>query len=164
MCDPAGSRICRHDLLSIINSGGLETHIESHTFIDDHIGWTTMPGFNQSHIYIPFVTGMLLARDLIVGISIPSSISLPASIFTRFITHHPATNSLFTMLARLIVMCITEWAQRYLSDNRSDKSKSRSVSTQQTLSEIPVVYLYSHPVTLWRLVAHKVFLRQTAVA
>ena len=22
-----------------------------------------------------------------------------------------------TMLARLIVMCITEWAQRYLSDN-----------------------------------------------
>ena len=55
-------------------------------------------------------------------ISIPSSISLPASLFTRSVTHHPATNSLVTMLARLIVMCITEWAQRYLSDNRSDKS------------------------------------------
>ena len=41
---------------------------------------------------IPFVTGMLLARDLIVGISVPSSILLPASLFTRFIMHHPATN------------------------------------------------------------------------
>ena len=50
---------------------------------------------------VPFVIGMLLARDLIVGISIPSSISLPASLFTRSVTHHPATNSLVTMLARL---------------------------------------------------------------
>ena len=31
---------------------------------------------------------------------------------------------------------------------RSDKSQSRFVPTQQTLSEIPVVHLYSHPVTL----------------
>ena len=66
-----------------------------------------------------FVIGMLLARDSIVGISIPSSISLPESLFTRSVIHHPATNSLVAMLA--IVMCITEWAQRYLSDNRSDK-------------------------------------------
>ena len=71
---------------------------------------------------IPFVIGMLLARDPIVGIFIPSSISLPASLFTRSVTHHPATNSLVAMLARLIVMCITERAQRYLSDNRSAKS------------------------------------------
>ena len=42
---------------------------------------------------IPFVIGMLLARDLIVGIHIPSSISLPASLFTCSVTHHPATNS-----------------------------------------------------------------------
>ena len=98
---------------------------------------------------------MLLARDSIVGISIPSSISLPASLFTRSVIHHPATNSLVTMLARLIVMCITEWAQRYLSVIRSDKSQSRFVPTQQTLSEIPVVHLYSHPVTLWRLVHPK---------
>ena len=90
---------------------------------------------------------MLLAWDSIVGILIPSSISLPASIFTRSVMHHPATNSLVTMLARLIVMCITEWAQRYLSVTRSDKSQSRFVPTQQTLSEIPVVNLYSHPVT-----------------
>src|SRR3954468_1291706 len=71
---------------------------------------------------VPFVLGMLLARDSTVGISIPSSMSLPASFFTRFVMHHPVTNSLVTMLARLIVMCITERAQRYLSDNRSDKS------------------------------------------
>ena len=30
------------------------------------------------------LVGMLLARDSIVGISIPSSISLPASLFTRY--------------------------------------------------------------------------------
>ena len=71
---------------------------------------------------VPFVIGMLLARDSIVGITIPSSISLPASLFTHSVTHHPATNSLVTLLARLIVMCITERAQRYLSENQSDKS------------------------------------------
>ena len=105
-------------------------------------------GFNQSRIQFPLSIGMLLARDSIVGIPIPCSISLPASLFTRSVIHHPATNSLVTMLARLIVMCITEWAQRYLSVTRSDKSQSRFVPTQQTLSEIPVVHLYSHPVTL----------------
>ena len=60
---------------------------------------------------IPFVIGMLLARDSIVGIIIPSSISLSASLFTRSVMHHPATNSLVTLLASLIVMCITERAQ-----------------------------------------------------
>ena len=55
---------------------------------------------------VPFVIGMLLARDSIVGISIPSSISLPTSLFTRSVMHHPATNSLVALLARLIVMCI----------------------------------------------------------
>ena len=69
---------------------------------------------------IPFVIGVLLARDLIVGILIPSSISLLASLFTRSVMHHPATNSLVTLLARIIMMCITERAQRYLSDTRSD--------------------------------------------
>ena len=71
---------------------------------------------------IPFVISMLLARDSIVGIFIPSSISLPASLFTRSVMHHLVTSSLVTLLARLIVMCITERAQRYLSDTRSDKS------------------------------------------
>ena len=71
---------------------------------------------------IPFVIGMLLARDSIIGIIIPSTISLPESLFTHSVMHHPATNSLVTLLAMLIVMCITERAQRYLSETRSEKS------------------------------------------
>ena len=59
---------------------------------------------------------MLLARDLIVGISIPSSISLPTTLFTRSVMHHPATNSLFTFLARHIMMCITETPLRSITN------------------------------------------------
>ena len=81
------------------------------------IGRTAMSAY-----VIPFVVGMLFARDSIVGIFIPSSISLLTSLFTRSVMLHPETNSLVTLLARLLMMCITERAQRYLSDNRSDKS------------------------------------------
>ena len=92
-------------------------HIGSYIFYED-IYWS-----NRITTYVvPFVIGMLLARDSIVGIIIPSSISLPESLFTRSVILHPATNSLVTMLARLIVMSITEWAQRYLSDTWSEKS------------------------------------------
>jgi len=107
-------------------------------------------GFKQPRIQFPLSIGMLLARDSIVGISIPCSISLPASHFTRSITHHPVTNSLVTLSS--LWWCLTEWAQRYLSVTRSDKSQSRFAPTQQILSEIPVMHLYSHPVTLWRLI------------
>ena len=72
-------------------------------------------GLNQSRIQFPLSSGMILARDSIVGIPIPYSISLPASLFTRYVMHHSVTNSLLTLLARLIVMCITKRAQRYLS-------------------------------------------------
>ena len=121
-------------------------------------------GFNQSRIQFPLSIGMLLARDSIVGIPIPRSILLLASLFTRSVTHDPMANSLVTMLARLIVMCITERDQRYLSDNRSDKTKSQSMPTQQVPLETPVEHLYNHPVTLRRLVAHKVFLWYSGVA
>ena len=107
-------------------------------------------GFKQPRIQFPLSIGTLLARDSINGIPIPRSISLPASLFTHSVILHPATNSLVTMSS--LWWCITEWSQRYLSVIRSDKSQSRFVPTQQTLSEIPVVHLYSHPVTLWRLV------------
>ena len=43
------------------------------------------------------VTGIVLARDSIVGIPIPCSISLPASLFTRSVTHHPVINPLVTL-------------------------------------------------------------------
>ena len=95
----------------------MDVHIGSYIFYED------LYRSNRITLYIVlFVIGMLLARDSIVGISIPSSISLPASLFTRYVMLHPTTNSLVTLLARLIVMSITERAQRYLSDNRSDKS------------------------------------------
>ena len=86
-------------------------------YMNIFIGRTAMTTY-----IIPFVIGMLLARDSIIGIFIPSSISLPASLFTHSVIHHPATNSLVTLLARLLMMCITERAQRYLSDTQSDKS------------------------------------------
>ena len=110
-------------------------------------------GFKQPRIQFPLSIGMLLARDSIVGIPIPRSISLSASYFTRSIMHDHVTNCLVTLSS--LWWCITEWAQRYLSVIRSDKSQSRFVPTQQTLSEIPVVHLYSHPVTLWRLIHPK---------
>ena len=109
--------------------------------------------FKQPRIQFPLPIGMLLARDPIFGIPIPRSISLPASHFTRTVMHDPVTNHLVTLSS--LWWCITEWAQRYLSFIRSDKSQSRFVPTQQTLSEIPVMHLYSHPVTLWRLVHPK---------
>ena len=94
----------------------MDAHIGSHIFYKD------LYRSNRITTYVvPFVIGMLLARDSIVGISIPSSISLPPSFFTHSVIHHTTTNSLVAMLARLIVMCITERTQRYLSDNRSDK-------------------------------------------
>ena len=100
----------------------------------------------------PLSGDMLLARDSIIGISIPSSISLPASLFTRSVIQDPVTNSSVTLLASFLWWCITERAQRYLSVIQSEKSQSRSMPTQQTPSEIPVEHLYSHPVTLWRLI------------
>ena len=43
------------------------------------------------------VIGIVLAQDAIVGIPIPYSISLPASLFTRSVTHHLVTRHLVTL-------------------------------------------------------------------
>ena len=45
---------------------------------------------------------MLLAQDSIIGIFIPSSISLQVSLFTHTVRHHLATNSLVTFLASFL--------------------------------------------------------------
>ena len=74
----------------------MDAHIGSYIFYKD-LYWSD----RITTYIVPFVIGMLLARDSIVGISIPSSISLPTSLFTRSIIHHPATNSLIALLARL---------------------------------------------------------------
>ena len=50
------------------------------------------------HTRFPLSIGMLLARDSITGIFIPSSISLAASLFTRSVIHHLVTNSLVIWL------------------------------------------------------------------
>ena len=47
---------------------------------------------------IPFVCRYVFARDLIVGIFIPSSISLLASLFTHSVIHRLMTNSLVVFL------------------------------------------------------------------
>src|SRR3954462_14643752 len=76
--------LCRHDRdTSLVNNQyrNLDAHIGSHIFYEDL--------YRSNHIttyVVPFVIGMLLARDLIVGISIPSSISLPTSLFTRSVS------------------------------------------------------------------------------
>ena len=101
---------------------------------------------------LPLSSDMLLARESIVGISIPSSISLPASLFTRSVIQDPKANTLVTLLARLVVMLYYRVALRYLSVTRSNKSQSRSMPAQQTPSEIPIEHLYSHPVTFRRLI------------
>ena len=83
----------------------MDAHIGSYIFYEDLYRSNCITTY-----VVPFVIGMLLARDSIIGMSIPSSISLPATLFTRYVMHHPATNSLVTLLARLIVMSITERA------------------------------------------------------
>src|SRR5215216_3881579 len=62
-------------LWSITNSGTWMLILVPTYSMKIFIGQTVMTTY-----VVPFVIGMLLARDLIVGIFIPSSISLPASI------------------------------------------------------------------------------------
>ena len=54
-------------------------------------------GFNQPRILFPLSIGTLLARDSIVGIPIPRSVSLPASHFTHTVMHDPVTRHLVTL-------------------------------------------------------------------
>ena len=100
--------LCRHDRdTSPVNNQqqNLDAHIGSYIFYEDLYQSNCITTY-----VVPFVIGMLLAQDSIVVIFIPTSISLLASLFTRSVMHHPATNSLAALLARLIVMCITERA------------------------------------------------------
>ena len=80
-------------LRSITNSGTWMLILAPKYSTKIFIGQTVM----ITHV-VPFVIGMLLARDSIVGIFIPSSISLPASLFTRSVIHHLMTNSLVVCL------------------------------------------------------------------
>ena len=105
-------------------------------------------GFNQPHIQFPLSNGTLLVRDSIVGIPIPRSVLLPAS---HFYSYRNAWSHDQTLGHLELIMMM----HYRVGPEIRVKSQSRSVSTQQTLSEIPVVHLYNHPVTLWRLVHPK---------
>src|SRR5215216_2783818 len=79
--------LCRHDRdISPVNNQqwNLDAHIGSYISTKFFIGQTIMTTY-----VVPFVIGMLLVRDSIVGIFIPSSISLPASLFTLSIIQYP---------------------------------------------------------------------------
>ena len=83
--------LCRHDRdTSPINNQqrNLDAHIGSYIFYEDLYRSNHMTTY-----VIPFVIDKLLARDSIISIFIPSSISLPASLFTRSVMHHSVTNS-----------------------------------------------------------------------
>src|SRR5215216_2688596 len=82
-------------LRSITNSGTYMFILVPTYSTQIFIGQTVMTTY-----VIPFVIGMLLARDSIVGIFIPSSILLPASLFTRSVIQHSATNSLVTFACK----------------------------------------------------------------
>ena len=88
--------LCRHDRdTSPVNNQqrNLDAHIGSYIFYED------LYRSNRITTYVvPFVIGMLLAQDSIVGIIIPSSISLLASLFTHSVIHHLVTNSLVICL------------------------------------------------------------------
>ena len=152
MCRPYGfgrhADMTETPLRSITNSGIWIPMLAPtcSTMISSDEPWCR--GFNQSCIQFPLSIGMLLARDSIVGIPIPCSISLPASLFTRSVTHIIPWSTPWSHCAHDVLPSGSRDTSAF---TRSDKSQSRSVPTQQTLSEIPVVYLYSHPVTLWRL-------------
>ena len=112
--------LCRHDRdTSPVNNQqrNLDAHIGSYIFYEDLYRSNRNDNICCSLCH-RYVTCPRFDRRY----PIPSSISLPASLFTRSVMLHPASNLLVTLLARLIVMSITERVQRYLSDTWSDKS------------------------------------------
>ena len=84
-------------LRSITNNGTWMIILVPTYSTKNFIGQTVM-----TTCVVPFVIGMLLARDSIVGIFIPSSISLPASLFYSFRNATSITNSLALCLQGFI--------------------------------------------------------------
>ena len=143
--------LCRHDRdTSPVNNQqrGLDIHVGYHMFDDDLLGWTTMSGIRSIPYEIPFV----YRYDTCPKLDLRYPYTLFNLVTGKSLYSFRNTSSRDQLLDHILCTlwwCPTEWAQRYLSVIRSDKSQSRFVPTQQTLSEIPVVYLCSHPVTLW---------------
>ena len=143
MCDPAGSRICRHDLLSIINSGvwaPILTPTQSSMIISDEP--RCQDSINPIYIF-PSSRDILLARDSIVGTVIPSSL-VHSKYFTRsVIRYHFVINSLTTCL-QAVLISITEWARSISLRLGRDKSHLDTYNPTDTFRS-PERHLYDHP-------------------
>ena len=126
--------LCRHDQDTYpVNNQewNLDAHIGSHIFFEDL--------YRSNHIttyVVPFVIGMLLAQDSIVGIIIPSSISLPTSLFTRSVIHHLVTSSL--------VICLQGLLRCVLPRGPRDTSPAIGVTNPNLEIRQPNKYLRRH--------------------
>jgi hypothetical protein len=80
-------------------------------------------------------------RDLIVGISRPSSISLSTLSFTRSVIFHPCD----LVTCRNIGWNLTEWAQSIIPSHRRTKPTLDSHASTYSIGK-PKRYLFSHPV------------------
>ena len=76
----------------------LDTHDGSHMLLDGcHRMNHDVEDSIKPCMQFPLSIGTLLARDSIVGIPIPCSVSLPASHFTLTVMHDPVANTLVTL-------------------------------------------------------------------
>jgi hypothetical protein len=92
-------------------------------------------------------------RDLIVGIFIPSSISLPTLTFTCSMIFHPRD---------LVICCNIGWnlivGPEYHSVMRMNKSRSWYIRLKLFHWKLKR-HLFSHPATVWRLMQSKLPLK-----
>ena len=110
--------LCRHDRDTSpvnIQKQNLDAHIGSYIFYED-LYWLIRYDNIRNSLSHRYVTCPRFDRRYL-----HTYFNLPASLFTCSVIYHPATNSLVTLLARLLMMCITERARRYLFDTWSDK-------------------------------------------
>jgi hypothetical protein len=132
----------------------LEIHIDSHTLNDDHIGWTTMSGFNQSCICIPFVSRYFTRPRFDRRYRHTLFNLIHSKYFTRsVIRYHFATNSLNTFLQVMLIL-ITEWARSISLRLGMDKFHLNTCNPRSTF-RLPERHLYDYPLIGWRLMASK---------
>ena len=104
-------------------------------------------GLNQSRIQFPLSSGIVLARDSIVGIA-DTLFNLVTGKSLYSFRNTSSRDQPLGHIVHIMMMSYRVGPEIPLRLHGVTKSQSRFVPTQQTLSEIPVVYLYSHPVTL----------------
>ena len=147
-----GSRICGHDWdTSPINNHQRDLYAHDGSHIFNEYLYRFEPrcrGLKQSCILFPLSHDILLARYLIIGITIPSSISsLASNLYSFRNTTFHLTNSLVT--------CLQAMARSISFRHANGQIPVLMHATQQVLFEIPERHLYNHPVTKWWLMSPK---------